>query len=255
MARVGAIEAALSRPAALVLSPVLLRQGRAARRSIPLLPEAPGDRSGLETIGTSPDVTTEPLRLLVVGESTAAGVGAGDQRAALPCRLAAELARRRGVPVAWASSARTGATAAYALSALVPAAPAEQDVAVVVLGVNDVLALTAAQRWRERVDHLAVDLRQHLRPDGLVVLAGVPDLARFGALAQPLRAVLGLHSRVLDDELARVAARRRALHVPVPDLAWPQMFSSDRFHPSEDAYRTWAIHLADALDAHASGDG
>ena len=253
MAQVGAIEAAVSRPAALALAPVLLRQGRAARRSIPLLPEAPGARSGLEGVGSSS--TAEPVRLLVVGESTAAGVGAGDQRAALPCRLAAEMARRRGAPVAWASSARTGATAAYAFSTLVPAAPAEQDVAVVVLGVNDVLALTAANRWRERVDHLAGDLRQHLTADGLVVLAGVPDLARFGALAQPLRAVLGLHSRVLDDELASIAARhRRVLHVSVPDLVWPQMFSSDRFHPSEDAYRTWAAHLADALDAHASQD-
>lgn len=246
MTRVGTVAATVSRPAALALSPVLLRQGRAARRSIPLLPEAPGDRSGVEGAGPSP--TAEPLRLLVVGESTAAGVGARDQRAALPCRLAAELARRRNRPVRWASSARTGATAAYALRALVPAAARDQDVAVVVLGVNDVLALTSARRWRSRVERLVADLDQHLRPGGLVVLSGVPDLARFGALAQPLRAVLGLHSRVLDGEVARVAARHpHVLHAPVPDLVWPQMFSSDRFHPGEDAYATWAAHLADAV--------
>lgn len=238
----------LSRPVALALSPVLLRQGRAARRSIPLLPEAPGDRCGVE--GADPPSTADPLHLLVVGESTAAGVGAGDQRAALPCRLAVELARRRGRPVEWASSARTGATAAHAIAALVPAAPRDQDVAVVVLGVNDVLALTSARRWRSRVERLVADLDQHLRPGGLVVLAGVPDLARFGALAQPLRAVLGLHSCALDGELLTVAARHRhVLHATVPHLVWPQMFCSDRFHPSEDAYATWAAHLADTVDA------
>lgn len=246
MTRVATLAATVSRPAALVLAPVLLRQGRAARRSIPLLPEAPGDRSGVE--GAGPSTTGDPLRLLVVGESTAAGVGARDQRASLPCRVALELVRQRGRPVSWTSSARTGATVAHAIAALVPAAPRDQDVAVVVLGVNDVLALTSARRWRVRLERLVADLGQHLRPGGLVVLAGVPDLARFGALAQPLRALLGLHSRVLDDELERVAARHpHVLHARVPELVWPQMFSPDRFHPSEDAYATWAAHLADAV--------
>src|SRR3712207_5729388 len=84
-----AVCAAVSRPTGVLLAPVLLRQGARVRRTTPVLPEAAGDRSGREgaTGGQA------PLRLLVVGESTAAGVGVEHQRDALPRQLAAELSR------------------------------------------------------------------------------------------------------------------------------------------------------------------
>ncbi len=50
------------------LAPLLLWQGRHVRRVTPRLPEAAGPRAG--TTGHGP-----PLRLLVLGDSAAAGVG------------------------------------------------------------------------------------------------------------------------------------------------------------------------------------
>src|SRR5918998_1273279 len=72
----------LHRLALLALAPLLVAQGRRVRRTTPRLPEAPGDREGVTGAGPA-------LRLLVVGDSAAAGAGARDARGALGAPAAA----------------------------------------------------------------------------------------------------------------------------------------------------------------------
>lgn len=237
----------LSRPVAAVLAPVLMRQGRQVRERTPVLPEAAGDRIGIEpAVCAEPDAP--PLCLVVVGESTAAGVGVDDQRQGLARQLASELLRHRGLPVAWTVCARTGATADYTARELVPSAPISQDLAVVVLGVNDTMRFRSRRAWRERVVRVLDALGPHLAPGGRIVLAGVPDMGSFPVLPQPLRAVLGWHARALDRQLRRLAAQRPGvLHVPGPQLSGESLFAADAFHPSERSYAQWAAHLADAI--------
>ncbi|SDO07249.1 SGNH/GDSL hydrolase family protein [Geodermatophilus sp. DSM 45219] len=243
----GAVGVQVSRPLALALAPVLVRQGRQVRERTPVLPEAAGDRSGVEPAGPA-GRDVPPLGLVVVGESTAAGVGVSDQRQGVARQLAAEVARRRGLPVAWTVCARTGATAGHTARELVPSAPVGQDLAVVVLGVNDALRFRSRRAWRGRVVRVLDALGPHLAPGGRVVLAGVPDLGSFPALPQPLRAVLGWHARSLDRQLRRLAAQRPGvLHVPGPPLTGEGLFAADGFHPSAYTYARWAAHLADAV--------
>lgn len=86
------------------LGPVLLPQAHWLRRTALRLPEAPGPRQGVEGQG-------EPkLRVLVVGDSSAAGVGMADQAHALALPLARELALREGRAVGWQLVARSGST-------------------------------------------------------------------------------------------------------------------------------------------------
>lgn len=232
------------RPAA--LSP-LMRQARRVRKRMPSLPEALGERSGLEGAGDVPDL----VRLLVVGDSTAAGVGVTSMRDALPPQLAAILAVRRGCTVAWTVSARTGATASVTAEELVPAAPIEQDIAVVLVGVNDVLKMTPRQTWRASMDRLVDALEKHLRSGGQIVLSGLPNLWQFRAFPQPLRAVLAWHGRALDREVRQIAKRRQGVsHVAMPPASWPEQFAEDGFHPNAAAYRALAAHFAAALTTH-----
>lgn len=232
------------RPAA--LSP-LMRQARRVRKRMPSLPEALGERSGLEGAEDVPDL----VRLLVVGDSTAAGVGVTSMRDALPPQLAAILAVRRGCTVAWTVSARTGATASVTAEELVPAAPIEQDIAVVLVGVNDVLKMTPRQTWRASMDRLVDALEKHLRPGGQIVLSGLPNLWQFRAFPQPLRAVLAWHGRALDREVRQIAKRRQGVsHVAMPPASWPEQFAEDGFHPNAAAYRALAAHFAAALTTH-----
>ena len=79
------IDGLLSWLPALALSPLLLAQGVYVRRVTPRLPEAPGSRSGVAGGGPS-------LKLLILGDSAAAGVGAASQDEALAGQLAVALA-------------------------------------------------------------------------------------------------------------------------------------------------------------------
>ena len=89
------------------LGPVLLAQGRRVRRETPVLPEPAGPREGATGEGA-------PLRVLVVGDSAGAGVGAASQDEALTGRIVAGLADR--FRVEWRLVARTGATTASTLA-------------------------------------------------------------------------------------------------------------------------------------------
>jgi lysophospholipase L1-like esterase len=240
----GQIAVRASRPLAFAIAPILLAQGVRVRRRTPVLPEAGGERNGIE--GES---TGEPLSVLVLGESTAAGVGVPSQTDGLAPALAAGLARHHDRPVTWRVTAHTGFSARKTLARLVPQLPDETyDVVAVVLGVNDVLEMRSARAWQHDVTALLAALRPYLRAGGRIVLAGVPDVAGFPTLPQPTRAVLALHARHLDRRLARAAeSAPSAVHVRSPRIDEPGLYAEDGFHPSAAGYRRWAAHLVDAL--------
>lgn len=230
-------------PLAVAAAPVLLPQARRVRRRIPRLPEAAGPRSGHATPETADDAA--PLSLLVLGESTAVGVGAATQEEALAAHLARALAQRSGRGTKWTAVGRSGATARAVLEDLVPPLDGVHDAAVVVLGVNDTLTLTTPGSWRATVERVIDALTPHLTPGGPVVLAGLPAVGRFTALPQPLRTVLGRHAAALDDTLAALAdARAGVLHSRTPVLGSGPMQANDRFHPSARGYQLWGAHLA-----------
>ena len=237
----GTVAVLAARPAAALLAPVLIRQGERVRRDTPVLPEAGGARASAEGHG-------QPLHVVAIGESTAAGVGVSTQDDGLARHFAAELAARTGHRVLWQLFASTGATAGHTRRELLPRAVQDRhDLALVVLGVNDALRLRGRHAWRRSVADITATLRSVQRPGGRVVLAGVPDLGSFPALPQPLRAVMGLHARGLDRQLRGLARNDPAVqHVPAPDIE-ADLFAADHFHPSAEAYQLWASHLVHAV--------
>src|SRR5437763_5111177 len=100
--------------AKLALGPLLLPQARWLRSNALRLPEAAGPREGVVGEG---EVT---LRVLVVGDSAAAGVGVADQAQALALPLAHRLQEQLGGAVAWQLLARTGVNTREAREQLVP---------------------------------------------------------------------------------------------------------------------------------------
>ena len=237
-------------------APLLIAQGLWVRRVTPKLPEAAGPREGLRMPDAS--AQTPPaeaqLRLLIVGDSSAAGVGAAHQDAALAGRLSTELVARTGAPVRWQLIARTGVSARE-LDALVEAsAPTAFDIALIVVGVNDVTGLRSLRHWLRDVDALADRLRR-IAPGARLVASGLPPMHRFPALPQPLRGFLGARAIAFDDALGAWAARQPdALHVRIPDMSDPSLAASDGFHPGPGAYAVWAGELARAI-AQPGGRG
>jgi len=240
----------MSLPAKVALAPLLIWQGRQVRRSALRLPEAHGPREGVAGHGTG-----EPcLRLLVVGDSSAAGVGVAHQHQALAEPLARALAKRLDGPVAWQLIATTGHRAADAVAALRDAsALAPADVMLAVLGVNDAVAMSPADPWLAALDalHVCASERAGVR---LSWHTALPPMGRFLLLPQPLRWVMGIEAQRLDYALGRHLQgrmdRRLATLPPTPAGTLPTGWvAEDGFHPGPQGYRRWAEALAEQIAA------
>lgn len=183
----------------------------------------------------------EPFRLLLIGESTVAGVGVDSQSDALSGQLAAQLAARLSRPVCWQACGRNGATAADTLAASLELPDARWDAVVIVLGVNDTTHLTPRRRWRRS---MAALIRRFADSSGQVVLTAVPPLGKFTALPHPLRGWFGLRAGLLDRDLRMLARMHAAVHVPFSAVFAADMLARDGYHPSANGYRAWAADIA-----------
>jgi lysophospholipase L1-like esterase len=230
----------MSLTAKLMLSPVLVAQALATRARLPRLPEAAGARRGEVGRGA-------PLRLLVLGDSSAAGVGVEHQSCALAGVLPSALAQLGGVKVRWRLVAKSGVTSAQCLALLDGEEPFEADVAVVVLGVNDVVDQVPS--WRA-VDARAAIANRLRNGHGVahVVFAPLPPVHQFPGLPQPLRWVAGRDARRHDDAVARWAATRGDVsHVPIELPLNAGVMAPDGFHPGETVYRVCGTALAEHI--------
>ncbi|HSC63456.1 MAG TPA: SGNH/GDSL hydrolase family protein [Caldimonas sp.] len=225
------------------LAPLLIAQALATRRRAPVLPEADGDRDGC--VGAA---GASPLRLLVAGDSSAAGVGVARQEQAVVGHLVRTLHAATGRRIHWALRARTGLTTRGVHDLLVGAAPLSADVAVVITGVNDVIdQVTTRRAVRDRA--ALADWLLERAGVRHVVFAPLPPVHRFPLLPEPLRSVMGGDARRHDAALARWAATRTdvshaafALDLDAAGMA------SDGFHPGEPVYRA----CGEALAAHVA---
>jgi lysophospholipase L1-like esterase len=220
------------------LSPLLLLQSRYVRHVTVRLPEPPGPRTGDRGTGAR-------LRVLIVGDSAAAGVGASSQEAALSGQLVTALATTHRVT--WSLIAKSGATTLRTASHLSRLPPESFDIAVVSLGGNDVTAHRNISKWIGDVTTLATVLRTRFAVR-LVVFSGLPPIHAFPALPQPLRWYLGTRARAYDAALAEWAASQPdceyvALRLPADG----DLFAVDGMHPGPRGYHRWSIELAQRI--------
>ncbi|ARQ69155.1 SGNH/GDSL hydrolase family protein [Streptomyces marincola] len=234
----------------LLFLPALVPQLLWVRKRTPRLPEAEGSDGRAEG-----GERTEPgLRLLVVGDSMAAGVGVAHHRAGLAGQLAEGLATATGRPVVWRVVARSGATARSTVRRLAegPVGFAEPpDVVVVVVGINDLLRFRGLAAWRRDLAVLDATVRSRFGSDVRIGFSGMPPVRRFPALPQPLRAVLGLRARLMDRVLRESAGECGAFCVALPVEAMADQphlfFARDRFHPSARGYAEVAAGFLPAV--------
>lgn len=219
----------------IAIAPLLLAQGRQVRRTALNLPEPRGARRG--RTGAGPE-----LRLLIVGDSSGAGVGVAEQDHALAGQLVQTLSA--DFTVEWRLAARTGATTLDALTALKSQPPSPVDVAVLALGVNDVTGLTSVKDWLHQQETLLDHLHQTLGTQ-MICVSAIPPIEHFPALPFPLNWILGKHARRLDTSRQRHLSQKPGytaidFHMPLS----PDLMAEDGFHPNAKAYALWAKALA-----------
>ncbi|RVU47291.1 SGNH/GDSL hydrolase family protein [Rubrivivax rivuli] len=230
----------------LALSPLLVAQAVLARRRLPVLPEPAGARQGVAGAASA-----APLRLLITGDSSAAGVGVVHQRQALAVQLAQQAARLCAARVSWQLLAKSGLnTAQTRLLLQREGAGLQADVAVVVTGVNDVVEQVPSHHAVSAREALANALRnahgvQH------VVFAPLPPIHHFPGLPQPLRWVAGSDARRHNKALQQWVQQRGG-DVSLVDMETPLnagVMAADGFHPGEPVYRYCAAAIAEHIAA------
>ncbi|MDF3415663.1 SGNH/GDSL hydrolase family protein [Sulfitobacter sp. M57] len=220
------------------LSPLLIAQALHVRRSAQSLPEAAGPRSG--TAGTGP-----ALRLAIIGDSSAAGVGVTNQDNALSGQLVQQLAQN--FTVSWHLDALTGATTRSTLARLAEAPARPFDVIVTALGVNDVTRLIPAKSWVRQQRGLFDRLNTLYHPKQIYI-SGMPPMAHFPLLPHPLRWTLGRHADKLERQRATyLATRQDCTHMPFDLPLDPALVASDGFHPAAPLYTLWAKEIASRI--------
>lgn len=194
-----------------------------------------------------------PLRLVMFGDSTVAGLGAGSVDESLVFQTAQRVADAAGRVVDARGYGVSGARTADVRDDQLPLLEGDVDVVVVVIGSNDVTHL--APPWR--FDDATASMLGVAREQGAgapVVLGGIPLFGEARAFAQPLRAVVDGYASVLRG--VQRATARQAQDVTYVDIARdasPRFvgvagaMSEDQFHPGAAGYGFWADALAPAI--------
>jgi lysophospholipase L1-like esterase len=183
-------------------------------------------------------VTCFPLRLVVLGDSIAYGTGARQVEDTLGPRLVAALTGE-GFDVDLHVLAVPGAVSANLAAQVRRAEPLAADLAIVVIGANDLARFVPVE---QAAADLAAAVRA-LRAVGTdVVVVPAPDMSSVPSVPPAFRRLVRAACAQLQRRQAAVTEAAGgtvatvAAEVGAAFAAEPAMFSTDRFHPSSVGY-------------------
>lgn len=225
---------------------LLAAQAQAARRAIGpqrVVPPYQDGRTGPRT-GTS-------IRLALLGDSVAAGLGAESAFDTVAGVLVRGVVGASGRPVTMINHAVVGAQTADVDLQVTRCLSVRPHVAVLIIGANDVTHLVPRSVAAKRLEQ---QLTRLVSAGTAVVVGTCPDLGTVRPVSPPLRWVARERSRSLARAQRRVAARAGATPVNLYDLLGPEFtanaeafFGPDRFHPSGLGYRRIGMAILPAV--------
>lgn len=218
--------------------PLYAYQGLAVRRAVPRMgPPEPQVFAEFEGEG-------DPIRLLMIGDSSIAGVGVKDFRDCVAGTTPRRLAALTGRPVTCRTNGNNSATAGNLRDYALPNLKRESyDYVVISIGVNDAKNFHTGRRFCKEFGTLIYGIKARF-PDAKIIWSGIIDLGGVPVLPSPLNKILSIRSRILQRNGKELCFERGVLS---PETEWnpvPENFSEDKFHCSEQGYKVWAEELA-----------
>ncbi len=236
------------------LLPILYLQGKKVRKKIPELPEAKGD-SGIAN-GNSED----NIQLIILGESTIAGVGVITHEEGFSGSLARELTQLTGKTVKWKVYAKSGFRAKEVTIQLVPKIKeANLDFIAIGLGGNDAFQLNTPSGWKKDIQELIEVLRLKY-PKTPIIFANMPPIHIFPAFTPLMQQTIGGLVEILGKELKQLIDSQENVYYHAKKITidyWANkyhldtdlsLYFSDGVHPSKLTYQIWAKDFAEFID-------
>jgi lysophospholipase L1-like esterase len=235
------------------LAGLMWGEAKLAERRIPRAVDPPPNSHDTTWTAAGVNRHARPIRLAMLGDSTAAGYGVDVDRDTPAAQIALGISAVAGRPVHVTNVAVVGAESYYLPDQLAALGSTRPHLAVIMIGANDVTELT---KPAVAVPFLE-DAVERLRALGAEVVVGTcPDLGTIRPIAQPLRAYARRLSRQMAKEQTVAVVRAGGRTVSLGDLLGPlfrdrrELFSADQFHPSAAGYAEAAqAVLPSALDA------
>ena len=229
---------------------VLVGESLLARRAIGMTEERPPSADGVY----GDDLPGRPIRCIVLGDSAVVGYGMDSADATPPALIGIGLAHVLDTPVDIHSMAVVGAQSEDLREQVNRGLTYKPDIAVIVIGTNDVTHQLVGPYSSARL--LGHAVRRLVAAGCEVVVGTCPDLGTVQPIPQPLRWVARRRSRALARKqmMAVVSAGGRAVSLgdllgPVFEEKYDLMFGADRFHPSATGYANMVSVLVPSMAA------
>jgi len=233
--------------------PLLIIQGRIIQHKIKKLPEAEGNS------GVSGNNYKKHKSILIIGESTMAGVGITEHRKGFAGTLAQELSSQLEIKISWQVQAKRGFTAKQVTRYIVPEIKEYQfDLIIVGLGGNDTFAVRNPRKWIKHINELIEHLNHKFNKTPIAFL-NLPPIKDFPAFSFLMKKTMGNLVFILNDTLKVYMANQSQVFFNSEQIQlkdWiqkyeqfnaPSDFFSDGVHPSELTYRLWAKDFSQFL--------
>lgn len=260
-------------PKDLILSPIYLYQAKKIARTAIRLPEATGERQGVQTLPTQPKETSKetdknasnhPLpefNLMIVGDSAAAGVGVTTQDQAFLGQLLINLTDQN-VPLSqhfskinWSLYATSGHTSFQILRRLYALSPQKNhpstDLMIISVGVNDITANLNLKKWQANLTAIITIAQRKFKTKRLIFIS-IPPMDLMPSIPYPLNKFIGKKVKDFDKILQQTCQAHQGVDYLDFDFNKTnpsRYFAQDGFHPNAFTYREWAKKVSQFLQA------
>ncbi len=216
-----------------------------------LSPECRVPGSKLYTIGSLRGVKAalkehRPIRVLAIGSSSTAGIGASSPRATYPARLEGELEKMFSddVEIEVINRGVSGEIASGAADRMRnTVAEVDPDIVIWQVGTNDALARVEVERFSASLDETVMWLKSHNIDVVLVDPQYTASLARDDYYSRIVKAI----EEVARKDRVPLVRRFEAMRYLAGERKARGYLASDQFHLNDLGYRCMAEHVARAI--------
>lgn len=181
--------------------------------------------------------------LLVIGESTAAGVGASSPETTLAAKISTYLYEKFHVY----NLGKNGLTASRLprlLSHGKPDIPDHFEVAVLMIGANDCFKFSTPWKFNQEISKMCKLLTKKKQVKH-IVLPMIPPVKQFPAIPRVMRFFLGWHRSILLREMRGLANTHPEINlIELNGNYTDEFFADDGIHPSDFGYKRMATEIA-----------